>query len=240
MTISGFLIIHTSSNIMESECISNNQEQFQIQEKEVEKVVKRSATKEDILSILLFIKIDENKFLSKVVINPIKNDVLVEGISFNLLVTHNTRKKNLHEIYDYGGIRLLHKIINEQLHHNLTKYVYIQSKNNLENILDILGSIEIKKDNIFGFGETNSEEKYYIMDSKRAMDLLNNEQLDFLQKEKVFNKLIKEYILQKLQAIESSAGELTFKELINNINSNISYLDFCKLRETIIINESSN
>lgn len=207
---------------------NNNKESnkdVQVQNNVVKKI-KRKATEDDIINILQLLELNGENIFTEISINPVKNDVIVSDLP---IVKTSYNNKNIEELYNYGGINLVLKTINKDFTKNINKYLIIDSESTLRNLLDVVGSIEIREDLILNKKHKKNNFLYNIIDSSKFINMINyNNQKD------VLNKLIKEYFIQKIPIIYTDIGEETFKRAINIVESNISFYDFYRLREVNI------
>ena len=189
----------------------------------ISKKANRQATEDDVLNILQLINLDNKKIISEIVINPVSKNIEVN--SFNSFDDFNTNE-DLGRIYDYGGVNYLLKKINQKFNRKMNKYIVINGRENLERVLDAVGNLSIQKELYNDLKNSEVDIKYFIMDGNDFLKLIeeNNNYI-------LINKIIKQYFIEKLPILKTEIGEKTFKEIINLVNSNISYKDYKNLME---------
>lgn len=190
---------------------------------EISKKANRQATKDDVLNILQLINLKNKKIISEIVINPISKNVEVNR--FNSSDDFNNDEV-LGKIYDYGGVNYLLKKINQKFNKKINKYIVINGRENLEQILDAVGNLNIKKELYDDLKNSEIDIKYFIMDGAGFLKLIEYDN-NFV----LVNKIIKQYFVKKLPMLKTEIGEKTFKEIINLVDSNISYRDYKNLTE---------
>lgn len=190
---------------------------------EISKKANRQATKDDVLNILQLINLKNKKIISEIVINPISKNVEVNR--FNSSDDFNNDEV-LGKIYDYGGVNYLLKKINQKFNKKINKYIVINGRENLEQILDAVGNLKIKKELYDDLKNSEIGIKYFIMDGAGFLKLIEYDN-NFV----LVNKIIKQYFVKKLPMLKTEIGEKTFKEIINLVDSNISYRDYKNLTE---------
>ncbi len=186
--------------------------------------IKREVTEDDIINILQLLKLNGKNIFTEISINPIKNDVIVNDFP---IVKTSYNNKNIEELYNYGGINLVLKIINKDFNKNINRYLIIKNESILKNLLDVVGSIEVKEDLMLGEKIKKNGCLYSIVDSNKFINIINKQ----TKNNNIFNKLIREYFIQKTPIICTDIGEETFKKAVNIVESNISFYDFYKLKE---------
>lgn len=189
----------------------------------ISKKANRQATEDDVLNILQLINLDNKKIISEIVINPVSKNIEVN--SFNSFDDFNTNE-DLGRIYDYGGVNYLLKKINQKFNRKMNKYIVINGRENLERVLDAVGNLSIQKELYDDLKNSEVDIKYFIMDGNNFLKLIE-ENNNFI----LINKIIKQYFIEKLPLLKTKTGEKTFKEIINLVNSNISYKDYKSLME---------
>ena len=189
----------------------------------ISKKANRQATEDDVLNILQLINLDNKKIISEIVINPVSKNIEVN--SFNSSDDFNTNE-DLGRIYDYGGVNYLLKKINQKFNRKMNKYIVINGRENLERVLDAVGNLSIQKELYDDLKNSEVDIKYFIMDGNDFLKLIE-ENNNFI----LINKIIKQYFIEKLPILKTETGEKTFKEIINLVNSNISYQDYKNLME---------
>lgn len=189
----------------------------------ISKKANRQATEDDVLNILQLINLDNKKIISEIVINPVSKNIEVN--SFNSFDDFNTNE-DLGRIYDYGGVNYLLKKINQKFNRKMNKYIVINGRENLEQVLDAVGNLSIQKELYDDLKNSEVDIKYFIMDGNNFLKLIE-ENNNFI----LINKIIKQYFIEKLPILKTETGEKTFKEIINLVNSNISYKDYKNLME---------
>ena len=224
-----FIITITSGVLllifMNNNNFNNFEKDIQVQtniEKNIEEKIKRPAIKDDILNILQVINVKNKTIISGILIDPVKKDIKIN--IFSSLQKTSYYQKNIEELYNYGGVKLLFKTINKDFNKYFNKYLVIKNQDDLIYILDILGSLRIK-DEFFEFLKKYIDIKNQIIDPECFLDLINYNNDD------ITKKLIKELIKQKIVLFNTLPGEDIFKKIINRVESNISYMDFNNLTE---------
>ena len=191
-------------------------------DRSVIKSTKRLANEEDILNILQLIELKNKRLLNKIVINPVIGDIFVDKIDINQKGTHGA--KTLGEIYDYGGMRLLLKSINENISEKYNRYIVIKGEEKLGDLLDVVGSVNIK-DQLYEKIREYTGEESQIINANRFIELIDH--ID----EETIAQIIRFYFKQKILLFDMQRGEDIFKGLINLVESDISYKDFKNLTE---------
>ncbi|MBP0979291.1 MAG: hypothetical protein J6C55_01430 [Oscillospiraceae bacterium] len=201
--------------------LDNLEKDIQVQTN-LEKKIKRPATEDDILNILQVINLKDKKIIFGILLDPVKNNIRIDVLS-NLQKT-SFGKKSLSELYDYGGVKLLVKTLNKDYNKNFNKYLVIKNEDNLIDLLDIVGSLEIK-DELFDFLKKYMNIKNQIIDPECFVELIN------YSDNNIIKELFKEVIKQKIILFDFPMGEDIFKKIINKVESDISYKDFYNLTE---------
>lgn len=189
---------------------------------------------QDILNVLQVIKIEQQKFFIHIKLDPIKKYIEVKNIPISKKVTYHSKEYTLESLYDYSGVKSLRKVLQEQLSLPIDKYIVIKNEEVLESVIDCFGTIEYdtKKLSQLNFGESDEmyTDGYQLIDYYRFMKIMNGLKNQPDRQVRALEILIKEFLLQKAQIIKSDLSETVLKELVNNVETNLSASDFFKVK----------
>lgn len=196
------------------------------------------------LSILLITVKDKTKLpnsFSIINFDAIKNQINIIPIPTETESTVNTKTESISNLYEYGGSNMAVKAIENLIDIKINKYVRVDISN-IINVVDILGGMKTNLKNDISYLDPITNKTILFPKGNillNGTDVVNiiSQHINTIKiygdKQKAISDFLEKFIINIIRNINISNMDTIYKEIINMIDSNLSFYDYDYRKELI-------